>query len=417
MKKKLMFILLLIICGFCYYYFIYLNDLKRVVEITEEESFYVDKYTVFGTRLNISACMDKKLEGNISLVLKNVEEEILVDHELNIEDNKTCFYLSDKNNEGLNLDDLKTGKFLLLIKEDTKYYTLENNTDYENIEYYAITKNNYNNKINIDFNNYKNREYLSLKINKKTSLPENIYDITIDPGHGGEDPGASYKLNGKAYNESDLTLKISLLLKEELENLGLKVKLTREEDIFLDNYGEEGRAVIPNEVSSKYSISIHLNSFDGTMNYGGVEVYTPNDINYDLANMFANNISEIVGFSRKYTDKIDKGVYYTYFTKKDIQDSKEEMLDNNLEPYDIKVGSPYMFMIREVGGISTGAYIDGRNDKHGLNKYYNSNKTAEPYLIELGYMNYKKDLENIVKKPESFSKAIATALEAYLKIS
>lgn len=416
MKKKLIFILVLIICGFCYYYFIYLNDLKRVVEITEEESFYVDKYTVFGTHLNISACIDKKLEGNISLVLKNVEEEILVDHELNIEENKTCFYLSDKNNEGLNLDDLKTGKFLLLIKEDTKYYTLENNTDYENIEYYTITKNNSNNKINIDFNNYKNREYLSLRINK-TSLPENIYDITIDPGHGGEDPGASYKLNNKNYNESDLTLKISLLLKEELENLGLKVKLTREEDTFLDNYGEEGRAVIPNEVSSKYSISIHLNSFDGTMNYGGVEVYTPNDINYDLANRFANNLSKIVGFSRKYTDKIDKGVYYTYFTKKDIQESKEEMLDNNLEPYDIKVGSPYMFMIREVGGISTGAYIDGRNDKHGLNKYYNSNKTAEPYLIELGYMNYKKDLENIVKKPESFSKAIATALEEYLKIS
>ena len=416
MKKKLIFILVLIICGFCYYYFIYLNDLKRVVEITEEESFYVDKYTVFGTHLNISACIDKKLEGNISLVLKNVEEEILVDYELNIEENKTCFYLSDKNNEGLNLDDLKTGKFLLLIKEDTKYYTLENNTDYENIEYYTITKNNSNNKINIDFNNYKNREYLSLRINK-TSLPENIYDITIDPGHGGEDPGTSYKLNNKNYNESNLTLEISLLLKEEIENLGLKVKLTREEDIFLDNYGEEGRAVIPNEVSSKYSISIHLNSFDGTMNYGGVEVYAPNDINYDLANMFANNISEIVGFSRKYTDKIDKGVYYTYFTKKDIQESKEEMLDNNLEPYDIKVGSPYMFMIREVGGISTGAYIDGRNDKHGLNKYYNSNKTAEPYLIELGYMNYKKDLENIVKKPESFSKAIATALAEHLKIS
>lgn len=416
MKKKLVFILLLIICGFCYYYFIYLNDLKRVVETTEEESFYIDKYTVFGTHLNINACIDKKLEGNISLVLKNTKEEILVDHELNIEDNNTCFYLSDKNNEGLNLDELKTGKYLLLVKEDTKYYTLQNNTDYENIEYYTITKNNSNNKINIDFNNYKNREYLSLKINK-TYLPENIYDITIDPGHGGEDPGASYKLSGTNYNESDLTLKISLLLKEELENLGLKVKLTREEDVFLDNYGDNGRAVIPNEVSSKYSISIHLNSFDGPMNYGGVEVYTPNDVNYDLANMLANNISEIVGFSRKYIDKIDKGVYHTYFTKKDIQVSKEEMLDNNLEPYDIKVGSPYMFMIREVGGISTGAYIDGRNDKHGLNKYYNSNKTAEPYLIELGYMNYKKDLENIVKKPESFSKAISTALEEYLKIS
>ena len=184
MKKKITFLLLLIIGGFCYYYFIYLNDLKRVVEITEEESFYVDKYTVFGTHLNINACIDKKLEGNISLVLKNVKEEIIVDYELNIEEDKTCIYLSDKNNEGINLDELKLGKFLLLVKEDDKYYILENNTDYENIEYYTITRNNSNNKINIDFNTYKNIEYLSLKINK-TTLPNEIYDITIDPGHGG----------------------------------------------------------------------------------------------------------------------------------------------------------------------------------------------------------------------------------------
>ena len=416
MKNKIIFILLLIICGYCYYYFIYLNDLKRVVEITEEESFYVDKYTVFGTHLNITACIDKKLEGNISLVLKNVKEEILVDHELNIKEDKTCFYLSDKNNEGINLDELKLGKFLLLVKEDTKYYTIGNNTDYENIEYYTITRNNSNNKISIDFNNYKNRNYLRLKINK-TVLPNDVYDITIDPGHGGEDPGASYKLNGKNYNESDLTLEITLLLKEKLENLGLKVKLTRDEDIFLENYGENGRAVIPNEVSSKYSISIHLNSFDGTMNYGGVEVYTPNDINYDLANKLATNISEIVGFSKKYTNKIDEGIYYTYFTKQDIKESKEEMVDNDLKSYDIEVGAPFMYMIREVGGVNTYAYIDGRNDKHGFNKYYNSNKAAEPYLIELGYMNYKKDLQNIVNKKDSFSKAIASALEEYLKIS
>lgn len=416
MKKKLIFILILIVSGFCYYYFIYLKDLKRVVEITEQESFYVDKFTVFGTHLNITACIDKKLEGNISLVLKNIEEEIILDSELVIEEEKTCFYLSDKNNEGINLDELKLGRFLLLVKEDFKYYTLENNTDYENIEYYTITRNNLNNKINIDFNNYKNRNYLSLKINKST-LPNSIYDITIDPGHGGEDPGASYKLNEKKYNESDLTLEISLLVKEKLESLGLKVKLTRDKDIFLDNYGEGGRAIIPNEVSSKYSISIHLNSFDGTMNYGGVEVYIPNDINYDLASILANNISEIVGFSRKKTNQIDKGIYHTYFTKQDIKESKEEMLENDLKTYDIEVGAPYMYMIREVGGISTYAYIDGRNDKHGFNKYYNSNKTAEPYLIELGYMNYKKDLENIVNKKELFSSAIANSLEEYLKIS
>jgi len=414
MKKFSMFILLIIV-GFCYYKFIYLNDIKRIVEETQETSFYIEKYTVFGTHLNISGCIDKNLNGELSLVLKNTKEEIVIDSIFE-RDEKTCFYLSDKNNGGINLDELKEGNYLLLVKQDNKYYTLQNNTEYENLEYYTITRNNKNNKVNIDFNKYKNKTYLSLKI-KNSTLPNDVYDITIDPGHGGNDPGASYKLNGKTYNESNLTLEISLLLKKELEKMGLKVKLTREDDISLSPYGEEGRAVIPNEVKSKYSLSLHLNSATGTMNYGGVEVYVPNDVDYEFAQTLANNISEIVNFSKKPTYKVSDGVYFTYFTKQDIKESNDEMLAEGMESYDIKVNSPYMYMIREVGGINTYAYIDGRNKKYGLNKYYNSNQTAEPYLIELGYINYKKDLENIVSKPEAFAKAISNSIKQYLKIS
>ena len=76
-----------------------------------------------------------------------------------------------------------------------------------------------------------------------------------------------------------------------------------------------------------------------------------------------------------------------------------------------------MYMIREVGGLNTGAYIDGRNEKYGLNKYYNSNKVAEPYLIELGYINYEDDLDNIVNRPNSFAKAISKSIKEYLNIS
>ena len=417
MKKKLIFILILIIVGFCYYKFIYLNDVKRIIEQTQERSFEVEKYSIFGTHLNINGCIDETLEGDLSLVLKNVEEEIVIDSIFEKEENKTCFALSDKNNEGIYLDELKLGNHTLLVKQgEDKFYTLENKTDYNNLEYYTITRNNKNNKINIDFSKHYNKNYLNIRI-KSQALPEDIYDITIDPGHGGNDSGASYKLNGKTYNESDLTLEVSLLLKSELEDLGLKVKLTREDDIYLDSYGEEGRAVIPNEVKAKYSLSLHLNSANGFMNYGGVEIYIPNDINYDFATMLANNISKIVNYSKKGTDKISNGVYFTYFSKQDVSDSIKDMIDNNMEPYDIKVGSPYMYMIREVGGINTNAYIDGRNEKYGLNKYYNSNHTAEPYLIELCYINYKKDLESIVNKPEAFSEAISNSIKEYLNIS
>lgn len=420
MKKALIFSLLIIIGVLCYYKFIYLNDISRIVKITEDKAFEIDKYSIFGTHFNISGCIDEKLTGDLSIILKSNKEEIIVDSIFDSSDDKTCFVLSDKNNEGIYLDNLKIGNYVLLIKEtkdkEEKFYSLENKTDYDNLEYYTITRNNKNNKINIDFDNYKKKSYLNLKV-VNINLPEDVFDICIDPGHGGNDPGSSYKLNGKIYNESDLTLKVSLKLKEQLEQMGLKVKLTREDDIYLDPYGDEGRAVIPNEVNAKYSLSLHLNSAAGVMNYGGVEVYIPNDVNYDFASMLADNISNIVNYSKKPTDKITDGVYFTYFTKQDINESSSEMINNGMKSYEIKAGSPYMYMIREVGGINTGAYVDGRNNEHGLNKYYNSNKTAEPYLIELCYINYKKDLENISKKSSDFSTAISDAIKEHLNIS
>ena len=86
-------------------------------------------------------------------------------------------------------------------------------------------------------------------------------------------------------------------------------------------------------------------------------------------------------------------------------------------PYDITLGAPYMYMIREVGGIHTYAYIDGRNEVYGLNKYYNSNQTAEPYLIELAYINYSEDLKKVLNNPEEFSSAVSSAIKEYLNIS
>lgn len=418
MKKVLYAIFIIVLAIFGYFYFMnnqnYINILLKEVE---DEEFYIKNYSIFGTHFLIEGCIDKVIDNDLKLVLKNKEEEIEIDSNFNIEEGKTCFYLSEKINEGIYLDDLKIGEFLLLVKDENNlYYTLNNKTDYENLEYYTITRNNSNNKINIVFDKYDEKNYLEFKI-KKEKLPDQVYDITIDPGHGGKDVGTSAKLSGITYYEADLTLEISLKLKEELEKLGLKVKLTRENDTYLDPYGEGGRALIPNDVKSKYSLSIHLNSVQGKMYYGGVEVYVPNNINYEFAETLASNLSEIVGYSKKVPYKVSNGIYYTYFTESDIEDSKNDMLDKDMNPYDIKEGVPYMYMIREVGGINTGAYIDGRNDYYGLNNYYNSNHTAEPYLLELAYINYNNDLKKLVNSPEDFSIAISEAVKEYLNIS
>ena len=93
------------------------------------------------------------------------------------------------------------------------------------------------------------------------------------------------------------------------------------------------------------------------------------------------------------------------------------MKEKKLTPYDIKLGAPYMYMIREVGGVCTYAYVDGRNDYYGLNPYYNSNKVSEPYLIEMAYMNYDSNLRKVVKEPKLVSNAIVESIVEYLNLS
>lgn len=416
MKKFFAFLIILLIGAALYYKFMYIEgEFKKIVNNTEEESFIVDRYTVFGQYLNISGCINKVLSEDSIIVLKNLKEEIKLEGTFETGDN-TCFRLSDINNGGIYLDGLSQGRYILLIRENDngiiKYYNLKNNTNYNNLKYYTITKEDANNEIKLDFLKYNQKEYFNVNVSR-SKLPGDVYDITIDPGHGGKDIGTSFKLNNQVYNESDITLKISLKLKKELESYGLKVKITRDDDVSLDNYGTDGRATIPNSSKSKYSISIHINSSDGNMNYGGVEVYTPNDINYDLAKGIADNIANIVGYSKKKNGLVLDGVYYTYFNESDIEASAQEMIDKGLKPYEIEVGAPYMFMIREVGGISTHAYVDGRNEIYGENEYYNSNQAAEPYLLELGYINYKDDLYKLSNNSDEFSSAIASAIKEY----
>ena len=353
------------------------------------------------------------------MVLKNNDEEIILDCNFEIKENKLFFYTSDLINKGINLDTLNQGNYYILIKytteEATKYYSLNNNTSDSNLEYYTITKNNKNNKIDIKFKkdkiDNKNINYLKLSI-KKSKLPNDIYDIAIDPGHGGVDSGADQKYDGKTYYEKDITLEVALNLKKELEHLGYKVLLTREKDKDLDYYNEIGRATLPNKYHTKLCISIHLNSEDSKMNYGGVEVYTPNDIDYSLSRLLASKISEINGFSQKIHNKIEDGVYFNGFTEESIKKANEENKEKGLKTYDIKVGTPEMYMIREVGGRITNAYVDGRNDKYGLNPYYNSNQTAESYLIELGYMSYIDDLKKLIDN-KIYSQKISEAIKEF----
>ena len=417
MKKVILFIIVLIIGIFAFFF--YKNNVEedKVTDILDNvnEEFLVKNISIFGTHLNIKGCINQKLDS-LELVLKNKDEEIKLDSKIENNENETCFYTSDNNNDSIYLDSLILGNYLLLVKSGDVYYSLKNDTSSKNLEYYTITRDDKNNKISIIFDRIEDNNYIEFKIEEK-KLPKDVYDIALDPGHGGKDSGAVGKINGKEYYEKDSTLEVALLLKEKLENKGLKVILTRERDINLENYNKGGRAVIANQYKTKYSISLHLNSSTGNQKYGGVEVYIPNDIDLTLAKSLAKNIAYKFNYSKKQTNRLDDGIYFTYLDKNDIEESIKRMKDNDMKPYDMTEGAPYMYMIRELGGIHTHAHVDGRNDYYGLNPYYNSNQTTEPYLIEMAYMNYESDLKKIINEPEVFASAIEKALTDYLDIS
>lgn len=104
---------------------------------------------------------------------------------------------------------------------------------------------------------------------KVTSVVANQkYDIVLDPGHGGNDNGASVS----AVNEKDLTLSYALELKTLLEAKAIKVFLTRDKDIFLTL---PERTHMANESQAKLFVSLHLNS-DPNKKAKGYEVYLLN---------------------------------------------------------------------------------------------------------------------------------------------
>ncbi|MBE6037288.1 MAG: hypothetical protein E7223_06750 [Clostridiales bacterium] len=93
--------------------------------------------------------------------------------------------------------------------------------------------------------------------------------VAIDPGHGGYDGGSVGRLNGKQITEKSLILPAALRLRQLLEEAGLRVVMTREEDEYMYLYK---RAPIANEAHADILVSVHNNS-NSTKSVKGTEIH------------------------------------------------------------------------------------------------------------------------------------------------
>lgn len=435
MGKQIFKLIFLLIVVFGIGSGIYINvsrDAQKKQEIKQVEDIFnslqnkeaeIAKFYTYGDSLNVSGSLDNVSKENLEnarLVVTDGKNERTYDLETKLED-KLLIFETPQINKAVELDKLEVGNYYVLLRvklnnsASAKYYTLNNISMYQPIEYYTVTKNGENNKIRIEFLkreiNGKTYNYLGLNVSKAENVE--CYDFVIDSGHGGKDSGE--KRDG--HTEADITLDYAKDLKVKLEELGLRVKLTRDDentDTFTSTnmYDDNGRITIACESRAKYMLSFHVNN--GASGLSGLEIYAPTKSNLSFAELMAKKIVESGAntYSNNNGYKKSDGVFVWNFTKSVIDKFEKTAHNKGYDPYNITTDTPYQYTIREVGGIATNAYADGRNSSFSANRFYNSNQGIECYQVELGYI--KTDLEKMLYNRDAYVNSIRDSVKEYL---
>lgn len=117
--------------------------------------------------------------------------------------------------------------------------------------------------------------------------------VVIDAGHGGDDPG---KVGVNKALEKDINLKIAEKVKTHLEENGIKVVMTREEDVMEDTKLEDmkKRVDLINKTKPAITVSIHQNSYsDSSIKGAQVFYYTDSETSKEAATLMQEELRKI----------------------------------------------------------------------------------------------------------------------------
>ncbi|NJL37828.1 MAG: N-acetylmuramoyl-L-alanine amidase [Leptolyngbyaceae cyanobacterium RM2_2_4] len=121
-------------------------------------------------------------------------------------------------------------------------------------------------------------------------VPNSRIVVVIDPGHGGPDPGA-IGING--IREKDIVLPISLEVASLLEQQGVQVVLTRQDDRDLDL---EPRVQIAERANANLFVSIHANAISMSRpDVNGIETYYYSNDGLRLAQVIHASVVQNTG--------------------------------------------------------------------------------------------------------------------------
>ena len=204
----------------------------------------------------------------------------------------------------------------------------------------------------------------------KTGITEPAQRIVyLDPGHGGNDPGATYY----GIMEKTINLQVSKKIQALLEQRGYKVIMSRTNDVSIDYKTERSRRV--NATDADIFISVHHNAMPGNSYVNGIETFYyqyepdyPSKINKDMHNDM-NRVAE--------SGKLAHAIHNS--------------LIKSSGAYDRKVRRSSFAVLRE---------------------------TAIPaVLLELGFMSNRTELNRLLTNSyqDTLAKAVADGIDNYYK--
>ncbi len=240
--------------------------------------------------------------------------------------------------------------------------------------------------------------------------------IILDPGHGGQDTGASH---GSTV-ESEIALQISKLIEAELVKAGHVVVMTRSKD---EAVSLERRAALANESKGDLFVSIHLNASTDPR-AEGKEFYFQNQLAVDEAALFLANREnhgleedrvQKAGLRAAEAARIPELKIANNAVRTDVRNILED-LDRNVRIRDSSELAKFLY--REWQNSDASKLT--RSSLRGIRQapfFLVSNVAMPSVLVEVGFLTNPKESARL-KKPDyqsSIAVSLATGIDRFFK--
>lgn len=221
-----------------------------------------------------------------------------------------------------------------------------------------------------NYESISNEELESFKKLYDSGEGRNNYTVCLDAGHGGSDVGAE-RSNGNY--EKNETLKLTRMIKQYLEAVGINVVMTREKDEYISL---EERKNIAENCNADLLLSIHRNVYEGMEEVNGIEAWINNSRQQSDTDMAESIINGILNYEPSLNSR---GV-------------KWGTMDNQNENYAVNKVS-MTSLILEVGFMTSDTdnwYFDNKLEEMAKG-------IAEGILQNIGYTKSKYASDDFIK--------------------